>query len=93
MHKEITRRDILDVLRAIHEEALDSEDGAHTLAKAIDRPYSTMMRELNPNDDKAKLGVAEWLAIMNVTRKFGALHKVVELYGYRLEPAAPASEA
>lgn len=93
MHRNITQQDIHSVLRAIHEEVLQSEDGAHDLARAIGRPYSTMMRELNPNDDKAKLGVAEWLAILDATRKFGSLHKIAGLFGLRLVPAAPASEA
>lgn len=91
--KQLTRQNITDVLHLIHESVLDYRDGAQEVAKAIQRPYSTLMRELNPNDAGAKLGVTEWLAVMDVTGNLEALRRTALLFGYRLEPDSPSTGA
>ena len=91
--KELTDKDIQEILRLIHESVLEYRDGAGAVAKAIRRPYSTLMRELNPNDTGAKLGVTEWLAVMDATGNLEALRRTALLFGYRLEPDSPSSGA
>ena len=48
----------------IHNLVLDNPVPAKDLAKAIGKPYSTLLREVNPYDTGAKLGAETLLQIM-----------------------------
>ncbi len=51
----------------IHNLVLDSPIAAKDLAKAIGKPYSTLLREVNPYDTGAKLGAETLFQIMAIT--------------------------
>lgn len=66
----------LYLLQQIQELVLEGPLTAKELAKAIGKPYPTLMRELNPYDQGAKLGLETFLEILEITgnlRPFGAL--------------------
>lgn len=46
-----------ELLQVIQTMVLESPLSATELSRKLKKPYSTLMRELNPNDKKAKLGV------------------------------------
>lgn len=56
------------------------------IAERIGKPYPTMMRELNPFDQSAKLGVETLLEIMRVTRNVDALEYMARELGYKVTP-------
>lgn len=58
------------------------------LAEKIGKPYPTLLRELNPYDKGAKLGVETLLEIMKVTGNIAPLVYMAEEMGYELAPAA-----
>lgn len=58
------------------------------VAERIGKPYPTMMRELNPYDQSAKLGADTLLEIMRVTKNISALEYMAEELGYKLSPGA-----
>lgn len=46
-----------DLIKILHNLVLDNPTPAKVLAKEIGKPYSTLLREINPYDTGAKLGV------------------------------------
>jgi hypothetical protein len=58
------------------------------VAERIGKPYPTMMRELNPYDQSAKLGADTLLEIMRVTKNISALEYMADELGYKLSPGA-----
>lgn len=58
---------------------------AREIAKAVHKPYSTLMREVNPNDTGAKLSADTLLDIMEVTGNIAPLELMAKRLGYRLE--------
>ena len=59
---------------------------AMEIAKGIRKPYSTLMRECNPYDRGAKLGVATLFEIMEFTKNVEPLRYMADRMGYRLIP-------
>ena len=51
-------------------------------------PYPTMMRELNPYDQSAKLGAETLLEILRVTKDVSVLDFMAKELGFTLEPLA-----
>ncbi len=51
----------------IHNLVLDNPMAAKDLAKALGKPYSTLLREVNPYDTGAKLGAETLFQIMAIT--------------------------
>ena len=45
-----------NLISAVHDLVLESGLGAKNIAAAVGKPYSTLLREVNPFDDGAKLG-------------------------------------
>ena len=66
--------------KAIQESVLESQKGAKAIAIAVGKSYSTLMREINPCDTGAKLGVGTFMDIIKTT---GDVRPTAEL-GYRL---------
>jgi len=56
------------------------------VAEQIGKPYPTMMRELNPYDQSAKLGADTLLEIMRATNDISALQFMAQELGYNLTP-------
>ena len=68
----------------IHNLVLDNPVPAKDLAKAIGKPYSTLLREVNPYDAGAKLGAETLLQIMIQTGDTKPLEYMAGKLGYSL---------
>ncbi len=55
-----------------------------TIAEMIGKPYSTLMRELDPGDRKAKLGVELLLPLMKTCNSITPLRHMAGAMGYRV---------
>jgi len=75
-----------DLIKVVHNIVLDSPTPAKALAKEIGKPYSTLLREINPYDTGAKLGVETLLQIMHFTGNVTPLEYMADQLGYVLEP-------
>ena len=75
-------------ISSIHELVLDSPLGARQIAQAVGKPYSTLLREVNPYDAGAKLGAETLLKIMKITGNVAPLKLMADEMGFRLEPVA-----
>ena len=63
--------------------------GAKAVAgKKIGKPYSTMMREVNPNDKGAKVGADTLMDIVRATKDISPLVFMAKELGYRLVPVS-----
>lgn len=69
-----------NLISAVHDLVLESGLGAKNIAAAVGKPYSTLLREVNPFDDGAKLGAETLVDIMRVT-----LEHIAEQFGYELK--------
>ncbi len=65
----------------IHSYVLDSQMPARDLAKALGKPYSTLLRELNPYDSGAKLGAESLFQIMSITGNYKPIEFMAEKLG------------
>ena len=74
----------IDLMRIFHSSVLDGPVPAKALASEIGKPYSTLLRELNPYDTGAKLGVETMIAILKHTRDMTALEYIANHLGYSL---------
>lgn len=66
---------------------LESTMSAQDIAKAIKKPYSTLMREVNPYDHGAKLGADTLLEIMRVTGDRTLIEHMAKELGLKVIPA------
>jgi len=73
------RDDLLESIRAL---LLQSALSAYDIAAAVQKPYSTLMRECNPYDHKAKMGAETLLHIMQVTNNVAPLRLMARALGY-----------
>jgi len=69
---------------------LESSWPPRELAKGVGKRYSTLMRELNPHDTGAKLGMETMLELMRLTGNAGPLGYMAQKLGYALCPLASA---
>ncbi len=82
--------DRFKLTRIIQETILEGRKPAKVVSQEIGKPYSTMLREANPFDTTAKVGVETLMDIMRVTNNPAALRYMAELMGYELVPKAMA---
>lgn len=75
------------VLKTVHETLLEGAMPAKDVASAIGKPYSTLLRETNPCDDGAKLGVETFMGIIQATGDARPLEAMARELGYQLLPA------
>lgn len=73
------------VIKAIHETVVNGKMPSKAIASAIGKPYTTLMRETNPYDPGAKLGVETFMAIIQATGDVGPLELMVQELGYVLQ--------
>ncbi len=73
-----------ELTKILHNLVLDNPIPAKVLAKEIGKPYSTLLREINPYDNGAKLGVETLLQIMKCTGNVTPLEYMAEQLGYNL---------
>lgn len=76
---------ITNLISAVHDLVLESGLGAKNIAAAVGKPYSTLLREVNPFDDGAKLGAETLVDIMRVTGNIQPLEHIAEQFGYELK--------
>lgn len=74
------------VTTIVHQEVVEGPDKAKDVCRVIGKPYSTLMRELNPFDSGAKLGAETLMSIMRVTRNVEPLRWMARQLGYSLVP-------
>jgi hypothetical protein len=75
---------VSELSNLIHNLVLDNQVPAKDLAKAIGKPYSTLLREVNPYDAGAKLGAETLLQIMLQTGDSKPLEYMAGKMGYAL---------
>ncbi|MDD4731990.1 MAG: amino acid-binding protein [Desulfovibrio sp.] len=81
-----------DVTKVVQDAVLGGEMQAKDVAERLGKPYSTLLRELNPFDMRAKLGVETFMDILRVTRDPRPLAFMAKQMGYRLVPENTSSE-
>ena len=67
-----------------HNLVFEADVEARDLAASLKKPYSTLMRELNPYDTGAKLGAETLLQIMEETGIVAPLEYMAARLGYHL---------
>lgn len=80
-----TEKPMSKVIKAIHETVVNGKMPSKAIASAIGKPYTTLMRETNPYDPRAKLGVETFMAIIQATGDAGPLELMVQELGYVLQ--------
>lgn len=73
-------------LALIQRSVLRQSGGGQSVAKHIQVPYSTLMREINPDDSGAKLGVERFCRVMQVTNDYSPLASLADMCGFTLTP-------
>lgn len=63
----------LNMVKIMQDAVLEGKVPAKAVAAEIGKPYPTLMRELNPYDSGAKLGLETFLEIIRVTGDIGPL--------------------
>ena len=72
-----------DLITTVHDLVLESPIGAKAIAQAVGKPYSTLLREVNPYDTGAKLGAETLMHIMKTTGNVTPLEKMaLERHGF-----------
>lgn len=74
------------LIKEIQKMVRDGEVPAKSVAEAVGKPYSKLMREINPYDKGAKLGVETFMAIIETTGDPTPLKLMAHELGYRLIP-------
>ncbi len=74
-----------NVTKVVQDCILDSGIQAKVVADKINKPYSTLMREINPFDASAKLGAETLLEIMKVTSDIRPLKFMADEMGYAID--------
>ncbi|WP_027178154.1 phage regulatory CII family protein [Maridesulfovibrio bastinii] len=72
---------------------LEGNHPAKVVAERIGKPYSTLLREINPFDQNAKLGADTLLAIIKATEEVSPLEYMAKAIGYTLIPKRSARNA
>lgn len=75
----------------VHTVVLEDLKPARKVAEEIGKPYSTLLREVNPYDQSAKLGIETLLDIMQCTGNVEPLQYMAEQLGYHLSGDADGS--
>lgn len=75
-----------ELSKIIHSVILDSPIPAKALAKQLGKPYSTLLREVNPYDEGAKLGVETFFDILRLTGDISPVEYIANELGLELVP-------
>lgn len=76
----------MHVTQMLHDAIVRRRGLAKQVAKALNKPYSTLLRELNPWDRGAKIGVDDLSMILRSSGDVSALKAIAEDLGYKLTP-------
>ena len=75
-----------ELIESVHALVIDGDIPAKTIASAIGKPYSTLLRECNPYDKGAKLSAETFMAILKATGNPQPLEVMARELGYKLIP-------
>lgn len=75
-----------NVTKIVQDVILNGPMEAKDICDRIGKPYSTLLREINPFDARAKLGVETFLDIIRVTGNHDPLKFLARELGYGLVP-------
>ena len=75
-----------ELSKLIHAMILDSPVPVKVLAKRIGKPYSTLLREVNPYDEGAKLGVETFVQIVKATGNTSPIEFIARELNLELVP-------
>lgn len=75
-----------ELSQIVHQIVLNSSTPAKALAEDVGKSYSTLLREVNPYDSGAKLGVETLMAIMRETGNVDPLVYMARELGFELVP-------
>jgi hypothetical protein len=70
----------------VHACVCNSKLPAKVVADRVQKKYSTLMREVNPYDESAKLGIDTCLELMRITGNIEPLEFMARHLGYKLVP-------
>lgn len=81
------------VLTALHQSVIEGKIPAKTVADSIGKTYSTLMREMNPYDTGAKIGVETFMDIVKITGDATPLQAMAQELGFCLTPLEEKNHA
>ena len=79
----MTERELIKIAQTA---VLEGGKPAKIVAKELNKPYSTLLRELNPFDKSAKLGAETVLELMMITGNVDPLRFMADQLGYEVVP-------
>ena len=83
-HPEYNQRSKNEQRTQGHPYVCEGKISAKKVAATIGKPYSTLLREINPMDSGAKLGVETFMDIIRATGDATPLERLVQELGFRL---------
>ncbi|GKT29660.1 hypothetical protein ADUPG1_001249 [Aduncisulcus paluster] len=75
-----------ELTKLLQDVVLKNDKPARDVANEINKPYPTLLREINPEDKGAKVGVEELIPIMKATGSIRPLTRLANIMGYVLVP-------
>ncbi|MCJ2164833.1 MULTISPECIES: phage regulatory CII family protein [unclassified Pseudodesulfovibrio] len=75
-----------NLTKKMQDVVLEGRIPAKEVSRVIKKPYSTLLRELNPFDSHAKLGAETMFEIVKVTHNVAILEFMARELGYTLMP-------
>lgn len=72
------------VIEAVRNTVLEGRHTPKEIASSIRKPYSTLLREINPYDAGAKLGLEIYMSILKATGDTTSLRVMAQELGFRL---------
>jgi len=75
-----------NLTKKMQDVVLEGRIPAKDVSQEIKKPYSTLLRELNPFDSHAKLGAETMFEIVKVTHNVAILEFMAREMGYTLMP-------
>ncbi len=81
----MSRKNVTSVVQDI---VLEGGKPAKQLAAELGKSYSALLREVNPFDKNAKLGVETLMQLMKATKNVAPLHFMAQEMGFMLVPVS-----
>ena len=75
-----------NLTKKVQDVVLEGRIPAKEVSRVIKKPYSTLLRELNPFDSHAKLGAETMFEIVKITHNITILEVMARELGYTLMP-------
>ncbi len=75
-----------NLTKKMQDVVLEGRIPAKEVSRVIKKPYSTLLRELNPFDSHAKLGAETMFEIVKITHNVAILEFMARELGYTLMP-------